>query len=282
MNKFVLFVIICSVLLTNACTEEENLGEIEAPFPVYTLPQGKSPADNRIVELYEKYGSYFLYEFSRRDFIWTYVANSTIPPYQGTPADPAYVGPFLDFLDDVWFKFYPDDFLKKHLPYKVFLVDTLKQVLTTSTTYRYTRIAANQLALSYCSDTIVKMSKETKLAYKIWLQRQLWGDSYVDALEFPEAFYAGTVYTRVTNTTISSPDYFMARGFFQNISSLTSMTRRWDTYYFFWNVMSGTYESISANLEAYPLLKQKYNIMRDHLIQHYGVDIREITDAVYN
>jgi hypothetical protein len=281
MNRYTLF-LCAATLLAGACAREEGLGEILPPEPGYILPQGKSPADDRVVALYEKYGSYFLYEYSRRDLIWTFVANSTVAPYHCSPADPARVGLFLDFIEDVWLDFYPDDFLREFLPYKVFLADTVKQVLTTATYYRFSRVASNQIALAFCSDTLLHLAPGTKLAYKTWLQRQLWADVYVDLLEFPEEYHVLTDYSKVTNSTPGSPDYFLERGFFQNISSMTSMTRRWDRYYFFWNVMSGDHASIQERLDAYPLLKRKYTIMREFLLQRYGVDIRAITDATYD
>ena len=263
-----------------ACVQDKEIGEITVPNPGYTLPQGKSPADSRIVELYNKYGSYFLYEFSRQDFIWTFVANSTIPPYQCTPADPAYVGPFLDLLEDIWFQFYTDDFLATYLPYRVFLTGTIVWTAM-GNSLQYARQADNQIALAYCSDTLLTMSRETKVAYKIALQRQFWANSYVNLLEFPEEFYAVTDYTRdMNNTDPLSPDYFKTRGFFVNANALNRTPAR-DLYNFFWTVLSGTYAVIENDLDTYPLLKQKFNIIRDFLIQRYGVDIRKIMDETY-
>lgn len=36
----------------------------------------------------------------------------------------------LDLLDEVWLQFYPEEFLKKNLPYRVFMADTIYQVLS--------------------------------------------------------------------------------------------------------------------------------------------------------
>ncbi|MDR1274386.1 MAG: hypothetical protein LBK12_07540 [Odoribacteraceae bacterium] len=284
MKRYITRALLCATFLAAACARDLELGEITAPDAGYTLPQGRSDADDRIVALYNKYGSYFLYDYSRRDLIWTLAINSTLAPYQCTPPDVARVGDFLDFIEDVWLDFYPDEFLEEFLPYKVFLADTVKQVLSNATYYRFSRTGANQIALAFCSDTLLHLTPATKLEYKIWLQRQLWADIYVDRLDIPEEYFAITDYTKVTSADPASPDYYLARGFFQNIGSMYSMSHHWDLYYFFWNVMSWDYATLETtfSFDNYPLLKRKYDMLRAFFIQRYGVDIRAITDATYN
>ncbi|MDR1414522.1 MAG: hypothetical protein LBI96_01820 [Odoribacteraceae bacterium] len=275
------FYIIAITLATFACTRDAELGEISTSFPGYELPQGRSDADDRIVELYEKYGSYFLYDYTRRDLIWTFVTNSVAALYYCSPPDVERVGLFLDFIDDVWLDFYPDDFLREYLPYKIFLADTVKYIGNYATTYYYSRIAANQIALAFCSDTLLHLTPATKLDYKTWLNQQLWTEMYVNILEMPAEYFAITDYTKVTNNTTESPDYYRTRGFFQNISTMYLMTHQNDLYNFFYYVMEASYATLEPTLVAYPLLKRKYDIMRAHLIERYGVDIRQITDTTY-
>ena len=93
--------------------------------PDYILPQGKSPADNRIVELYNQYGTYILYEYTERDFNWSQMEGSS-SDYTYTKADPLYAGEMLDLLNEVWFSLYPVDFHRKYMPYKIFLATALR------------------------------------------------------------------------------------------------------------------------------------------------------------
>ena len=76
-----------------ACAEDKEIGEIAPLSPDYTLPQGKSPADDRIVELHSQYGTYILYEYSQLDFVYGF---STSYSYLYTLPDPQYVGDMLD------------------------------------------------------------------------------------------------------------------------------------------------------------------------------------------
>ena len=89
MNKLIVILVITIVFFLSSCLEDKELGQIDQLTQEYELPQGKSPADNQIVELYNRFGSYFLYEFSKRDFEWTQVFNSSLKDsYVYTPADP--------------------------------------------------------------------------------------------------------------------------------------------------------------------------------------------------
>ena len=66
----------------------------------YVLPQGgDAESDERIVELYEKYGSYFLYDFTVADLNWNQVANSTL--YKLALGEPKYAIDMLNLLDEV-------------------------------------------------------------------------------------------------------------------------------------------------------------------------------------
>ena len=76
-KRYVIGMFIGSVLFCS-CAKDSALGPDVALERDYVLPQGKSPqADGRIVDLYEKYGSYFLYDFTLLDLNWNQVANST-------------------------------------------------------------------------------------------------------------------------------------------------------------------------------------------------------------
>ena len=68
MNIYIaLFLSLCLL----ACSEENGVGNVDPLEPDYILPQGKSPADDRIIELYNQYGTYVLYEYLERDFNWS-------------------------------------------------------------------------------------------------------------------------------------------------------------------------------------------------------------------
>ena len=112
MRKIFVFVLVALSTWT-ACSDDKDLGP-DIPFVgSYQLPQGKSSADDRIVELFNTYGSYFLYEYTQKDFNWTQVSVGSSANYSyGTIlGDPVYAGDWLDVMERIWLDFYPEDFL---------------------------------------------------------------------------------------------------------------------------------------------------------------------------
>ena len=264
-----------------ACSEENGVGSVDPLTPDYILPQGKSPADNRIVELYNQYGTYILYEYTERDFNWSQMEGS-FSDYTYTKADPLYAGEMLDLL----FSLYPVDFHRKYMPYKIFLATALRY--GSSAQFKDVRAMNGQIAVSYCSDTLKKMSVGTKLSLKINLQQGLW-EKWIDKINFPEEFFALSDYSKAANTTPSSPDYARNRGFVANNGNEWSTRVNWpsrtlnkmDDLKAFLNGMVGrTSEQWKVELE-YPLVKKKYDILRNYLLRTYGFDIQAIGDMIY-
>ena len=81
--KHIFFLVFAGSLFFTACKKDVAIGppiDIEAD---YTLPQGDAPkeANDKIQQLYDTYGSYFLYNFTQKDFEWaqsTSTGNSKI------------------------------------------------------------------------------------------------------------------------------------------------------------------------------------------------------------
>ena len=268
-----------------ACSEENGVGSVDPLTPDYILPQGKSPADNRIVELYNQYGTYILYEYTERDFNWSQMEGSS-SDYTYTKADPLYAGEMLDLLNEVWFSLYPVDFHRKYMPYKIFLATALRY--GSSAQFKDVRAMNGQIAVSYCSDTLKKMSVGTKLSLKINLQQGLW-EKWIDKINLPEECFALSDYSKAANTTPSSPDYARNRGFVANNGNEWSTRVNWpsrtlnkmDDLKAFLNGMVGrTSEQWKVELE-YPLVKKKYDILRNYLLRTYGFDIQAIGDMIY-
>ena len=168
-KRYIIGIFIGSVLFCS-CAKASALGPDVSLERDYVLPQGKSPqADGRIVDLYEKYGSYFLYDFTLLDLNWNQVANST--SYKLALGDPAYAGDMLDLLDEVWLQFYPEEFLKKNLPYRIFMADTIYQVLSyMDRPMECVKTGDNSLAFGYMNADTKKKTATEKLALKNTVQ----------------------------------------------------------------------------------------------------------------
>lgn len=121
------------------CKKEAKLTPTTKPENVYgdpTLPQGNHPYDADIQQLFQKYRTLFLYKYQHRDLYYNVSENLegtydtaadqiTKPGWFDVPANEQYVGMQLDLLKDIWLKYYPDSLLRKGLPQKVYLLDSL-------------------------------------------------------------------------------------------------------------------------------------------------------------
>lgn len=300
MQKNILMLMVVALGMWTSCAEDKDLGP-DVPFGAdYTIPQGKSPADDRVVELFEKYGTYFLYDYTEADFYYTIVAssaNANITTYR-ILGDPQYMGDMLDLLNDVWLKFYPKEFLAENLPYRVLVADTIKEV------YSYvrpdnilrTRLTANTMAVAGMNKNTKSMPADEKRKLKNELQKNFFTDLVNNGkLELPKEFYEVSDYSKAANTTPESADYARTRGFVPSIDyeDLYGTVSEWCTYvdyktkrlsettdimHFLKNMLCHAEDDPNSwgTYLTYPLVQKKHKILRDHFIAKYGVDIQAI------
>ncbi len=273
-----------------SCTDSDDIkGDIESLTPDYNLPQGKSPADSRIVEFYQQSGSYILYEYTELDIKYGFKSSG----FSYTLADPQYAGNMLDLLDDIWFDFCPQNFLKEYAPLKIFLADTLGVFEYDEFVRDFAYVETNCIAVSYCSDTLLSLPPKTKLEFKNNLQKQLWLN-WINVLDMPEEFFEVSSYSTKANTTDkTSNEYARKRGFIMDYSQ--SRPREWsnrvdnntkkldshtDLKSFLIGMVIRTSDQWTSDL-AYPLVKEKYDIIHNWFLEKYHIDLQKIGDASY-
>lgn len=305
MNKIILSIILALALVS--CASDLSISEIEPLTPDYELPQGKSPADSRIVELYKKYGTYVLYEFPEKDFNWKLIDTSLgepeTPPvtYSYKPADPAYAGDILDLLEKSWFRFCKDEFLKKYFHQKVFLVSALQQgEMDEEDEYRFIDflIETHHMVISNCSEKIRDKSDYEMRELRISLQESLLNSWMYDKIgEAPNDFFKVSSYTsHAIDYDPDSEDFTRTRGFI----FADKYGYEWSTYlmgadfpeYSKWDMDQDLYHYIYALITrtsaewaddlTYPLVKEKYDILIKFFLEKYGLDIQAMGNADYN
>ena len=274
-----------------ACTDSDDVGgAVESLLAEYELPQGKSDADDRIVKCFEDYGSYILYEYSSVDIDYEFTWFS----FAWAEPDPTYVGDMMDLLEDIWFDFYPAEFHRKFMPLKIFLSESVGlESWDGSMIYQFSILNESSLIVGFCSDTLQKLSSTTKKEFMKNLQINLW-TTWVNSVELPDEFFALSDYSYpATADDPSSSDYVRNRGF---ISDYTyGYADEWSTYghwetgvldeltdasTYITNMIRFTSAEWAADLE-WPLVKQKYDILRNWFIEQYGFDLQGIGDMTY-
>lgn len=110
-----------------SCTSEDALNLIpELGNPPFELPRGEAGSlEEQIYAVYEKYGSFVLYDFDQRELYTTWggrVAYWYAPVKAGNEA---HVSKMITFMSENILESYPEAFISKYLPKKIYLVDSL-------------------------------------------------------------------------------------------------------------------------------------------------------------
>ena len=266
-----------------ACSDNDEIGYVEEWKEEYVLPQGKSDADDRIVDFYEQYGTYILYEYTYLDF--RYELNT----FEYELPDPEYVGDMLDLLDEIWFDFYPDDFKKENLPLKIFLAGTIEP----KNGGYHCLVGSSCVGVGFCSEVLREFTSEEKLEFMRDLQTNLWA-GYLELFEVPKEFFELSSYISVADTDPESENYARRRGFVEEYAvddspatwytsadvSTGEIEKDRDLSSFVMGMILRTSEDWEEDLE-WPLVKQKYDLVRNWIIDTYGFDLQKIGDKVY-
>jgi hypothetical protein len=306
--KHILFIGCISSILLFSCKKDVSIG---APVPIeadYKLPQGNASqeANDKIQQLYNKYGSYFLYSFTQKDFIWVQSTGSSASKVDtAVLGNPAYAGDMLAFLDEIWLRFLPDDFKKNQgIPYRVMMADTIKQYrpgFPPGREYLYSdyKVSGKAIAFAGMNSSLRTMTPAQKTAKKNILFSGIW-NYYINSkiLDVPAAFYNVSNYAPETApaSPLSIPankEAFRQRGFISGYDPVYNTANEWYYGTYSWGTAKASdISSFMANITLrtdaqiapllqYPLVKQKFDILVNYYKTKYNIDVRAIANATY-
>ncbi|MDR0543839.1 MAG: hypothetical protein LBG30_00610 [Odoribacteraceae bacterium] len=308
MKKTIVIVTTACAALLYSCAQDAKIG---APIPVepdYALPQVGAPqaVNDRIVKLFNDYGSYFLYDLTQKDFEWTVstgFSNSQIDSI--VLGNPAYVGPLLDFLENIWLRHVPENMKKgMGIPYRVFLVDAIRRFRVgypPGMEYYYSnyKVTGKSIAFAGVNEAFGQMTAAEKTTRKNELVGAIF-DYYasVGLISFPEAFYAISNYATnptVTPVNVNFPDRveaYLQAGFLPGSYGAVNPNYWLSNAYMWTNARSNDFSSFRMHLFqrtdeqmtpylSYPLIKQKFDLLVDHFRNEYGIDVRGIANAAF-
>jgi hypothetical protein len=309
MNKlsYTASVLFIAALCATACKKEGALTATPDETG-YSVPQGTMPYDTTILNLYNKYGTYFLYRFTDKDTYWTPTGwkNSTMDStgvwstgYLVTTADTGYVTKQLALVNKLWFAYYSEAFLKKYLPAKIMLCASIDSVYT-SFLYNPTRYIKNtksvgawfnydNICVNYGNSAINSMtsSDSTKFLAKVNLifMQNITGrnltaptnafssiPTYATTFASQALAYAQGIITVYYNTRSPQLDWnaYIEAMITRSETNLNKSTANTDMTYL--GILNVTKDSGGK-------IRQRYNIIRNYFITNYGVDLQAIGNA---
>lgn len=121
------------MVLFCSCWQENTLTPSEGTEEIFSIPQGEHPYDSIVMDWFDRYGFYVLYGFEEKDLYWyneEWIEGgrpdiSTAGTELGKPGNEDYVGYVLDIFDKFMLQCYPEDFIKKGMPLRVFVCSEL-------------------------------------------------------------------------------------------------------------------------------------------------------------
>lgn len=138
MKRWIYLLIVTGCLVS--CYEDETIIPGTESEQYFTLPQGDHDYDDKIVEYFEKYNFYILYDFKPEDVYWTgtnwdeYLGSGNIGDRDNigddlfvAPALPDRAGELLDMCENLFFSYYPDSLLQR-MPTEFFLCSRLCEI----------------------------------------------------------------------------------------------------------------------------------------------------------
>jgi len=305
-NKTYFFLTSLLAVVLFSCTKKEAALTPSEENQGYIVPQGTSDYDASIVNFYNKYGTYLLYDFTDKDTYWTpngwknatpstTTAGLWSPGYEVTKADPLYIKKQLNLLDSQWFRFYSEKFLNDFLPVKIMLcakVDSVYPVFIFTTPITYNKgvkpVGAwynyDNICVSNGSSVIDGMTAADKKIYlakiNLIFAQSIIGRNLAKATG-PFANIAN--YTGTINTT--------ALRYAQGIINHTTLTPDgdWGAYILAMVSTSETNLNVStantdatfkgilnATKDANGRIRTRYNLVRNYYITNYNVDLQAI------
>ncbi|MCL2561101.1 MAG: hypothetical protein FWE10_02085 [Rikenellaceae bacterium] len=127
MKTFKYYIAAFAVLLLAACDMSDPGGPVELRLGGGGEGGSNPEANARIAELNEGYSLLIQYEFEEALFAWNWTQMVPVDGMPYTPADPDYVVPVLDFLENKVFSAFPEGFIANNLQPMILLVGDLQR-----------------------------------------------------------------------------------------------------------------------------------------------------------
>jgi hypothetical protein len=309
MKLYILSLFVLGAMFTlNGCKKSEETLTPSDTTDTYSIPQGSNAFDQTIVANYQKYGTYMLYKFTEKDVYWT--PTGWKKPVAGTggfwspgaeveASDEAYIPAQLTLIQNNWFSFYSDKFLKKFLPVKIMLC---KKVDSVYNGYVFTPVFS-----------AVKMTKKVGAFYNYDNIQVNYGDATINNmtpadlrvfvakinLVFIQSILARSLTVPISEfansadyvTTMSSYAQSYGKGIIVAYNA-ASPQADWNAYitamvsYSSVNLNTSTAITdttpmgiLNATKDTNGQIKRRYNMVRNYFINEYGVDLQLIGNA---
>lgn len=302
---------VMTVVILFSCTKKEAALTPSEEDQGYVLPQGTNDYDATIVDFYNKFGAYLLYEFTDKDTYWTPSGWKNTTPstttagfwstgYEVVKANPLYVKKQLALLDSTWFRYYTDKFLDELLPAKIMLCANVDSVYSTVVSFNPVTYKKNAkgVAAWYNYDNICVNNAGPAIDTMKVADRKAYTGKvnliFAQSIIGRKLVKATTDFATVANYSVTYTTY--ATAYAQGIlyPYFSAPTADLDWGYYMLAMVShsetmlntstantdATYKGIlNATKDVNGKIRIRYNQVRNYYITNYNVDLQAIGNA---
>lgn len=285
-------------LLLTSCYREKPI-QAELGKPRYQITDSSDPVDHLIYQVYAQSGIQLVYDFNTKNVNWNLgtlrsKGRYTILP-KGEAKSKEILAQNLKPIVEEFIGKYPIEFQKKYMPLRIFLCDSILGV-TARDKEELVWMGRDHLSINLYSEgetnygtkprskfpDFATFSKEsvtkmhTGLFSYLAKYRVAWPESFTN---FSSDLYGKNIIKKADAPNFDPRTY----GFWDYDKSLYAPRAYYraikleeDIAQFVERFVSYTEEENKAALEGFPELTAKFNILREHIRTHFGLDLQEI------
>lgn len=298
MKKLILLISLLAGM--SSCYNEDAL-IIPDQTDKYNIPQDdpSDPTQHFIYQFYQKYQTVIITRPTEADYKFNFTSDNgikiTAPEQQKEIIDEG-----INFLQDVLLGLYPDDFLKKNLPFSILLAQQVQMASYGETTIMNSYASGSFIALGNVTSDLKTMSREDFVKIRADVNATFWArymsevrglftisDAFYEASQEIEPdlynwFYLGSD----APSTIDFYHYGLISydpdaSFVDEddpedpFYSLTAPSKATDLSQWMNFVFEKTPAEIQEICNNYPVMKKKYDVIREAMLEN-GFDLSKL------
>lgn len=298
MKKLILLISLLAGM--SSCYNEDALIIPDQPDKYNILQDDPSdPTQHFVYQFYQKYQTVIITNPTEADYKFNFTSDNgikiTAPEQQKEIIDEG-----IDFLQDVLLDLYPDDFLKKNLPFSILLAQQVQMASYGETTIMNCYASGSFIVLSNVTTDLKTMSREDFIKIRADVNATFWAkymsevrglftisDAFYEAGEEVEPDLYSPNWHRFEGTDPNAIDFYKygiitydeERSYIDedwpDFNSIYAPSKSGDLAMWMNFVFEKTPAEIQEICNNYPVMKKKYDVIREAMLEN-GFDLSKL------
>ncbi|ERJ58837.1 hypothetical protein [Sphingobacterium paucimobilis] len=267
MKKILVYLFLGGVVFTSCSKDDKITPEIDFNQAL-ELPENTA-WQKRVKVFYDDFNTYVRMDYTVKDVKWNWDSRRN---YEHTlPKSEEDAEKLFNFMDETLFQVYPDELLRKMLPYQILLADTLNATKNTKV-QSYALSGMNHIIFGGAGPKTFPQTAATKLAAAKEIHECFALSLIAKVEEQPEAFWAVSTYERMG---LTSDAMMYQQGYVYRNKVLPPDKDKDYSTYVAW-VASNTKAQIEAVTDVYPLVKKKVELLRQYYAAQLDTNLDDL------